>query len=67
MWNLKKMTQMNIATEQKDSEQTCSYEVGGEREGLGVWDQQIQTITCRVDKQQGRSNCIAQGTIFNIL
>ena len=38
MWNLKKMTQMNIATEQKDSEQTCSYEVGGERDGLGVWD-----------------------------
>ena len=26
--------------------------VGG-RDGLGVWDQQMQTITCKMKKQQG--------------
>ena len=28
-------------------------EEGWERDGLGVWDQQIQTILYRMDKQQG--------------
>ena len=27
--------------------------LGVGREGLGVWDQQMQTIVCRVDRQQG--------------
>ena len=26
---------------------------GGGREGLGVWDEQMRTITYRMDKQQG--------------
>ena len=27
--------------------------VGGGMNGLGVWGQQIQTLTCRMDKKQG--------------
>ena len=49
---------MNISTKQKQThrhrEQTCGCQGGGgwEREGLGVWDQQMQTIIYRTDKQQ---------------
>ena len=25
----------------------------GQEDGLGVWGQQIQTLTCRMDKKQG--------------
>ena len=38
-------------------------EAGGERDGLGDWDQQMQTITYKIDKQQGS---IVEH-IFNIL
>ena len=50
---------MNKSTKQKQThrhrEQTCGCQ-GGEgwgREGLGVWDQQMQTVIYRMDKQQG--------------
>ena len=35
--------------------QTCGCQGGGgwRKEGLGVWDYQIQTIIYRMDKQQG--------------
>ena len=35
-------------------EQTCGCQGGGgwERDGLGVWGQQMQTIIYRMDKQQ---------------
>lgn len=36
-----------------------------EREGLEIWDKQIQTIIYRMDKQP--SQYIAQRTVFNIL
>ena len=35
--------------------------------GDAIWDQQMQVITYRMDKTQGPSYSIAQGTIFNIL
>ena len=43
MWNLKKMIQMNLFTEQKQThrlrKQTYGYERwGGGRNKLGVWD-----------------------------
>ena len=66
----KKMIQMNLFMKQKQThrhrEQTCGCQGGGiwGRDGLGVWDQQIQTTTYRMDKQQGPT---AQGTIVNIL
>ena len=36
-------------------EQTCGCQGGGRwrRDGVGVWDQQMQTIIYRMDKQQG--------------
>ena len=50
---------MNLFTKQKQThrlrKQTYGYQKGkgmGERQ-TGVWDQQIQTITYRMDKQQG--------------
>ena len=49
---------MNLSTMQKQTyrqrEQTCCQGEGGQgREGLGVWNQQMQTIVYRIDKQQG--------------
>ena len=50
---------MNLSTKQKETHgheaQTCSCQEGGEGEwdGLGVWGQQMQTITYRMNKQQG--------------
>ena len=50
---------MNLSTKQKQThrhrEQTCGYQGGGEweRDGLGVWDQQMQTIIHKMEKQQG--------------
>ena len=52
------MTQMNLSVKQKQSykyrEQTWDCQGVGEsgRAGLGVWDQQTQTIIYRLDKQQ---------------
>ena len=48
---------MNLSMKQKHThrhrEQTGSYqEGGGLRDGLGVWDQQMQTRIYRMDKQQ---------------
>ena len=49
---------MNLFKKQKQihrhREQICGC-LGGERErdGLGIWGWQIQTITFRIDKQQG--------------
>ena len=50
---------MNLSTKQKQicryREQTCGCQ-GGKGWGrvkLGVWDQQMQTIIYRMDKQQG--------------
>ena len=50
---------MNLSMKQKQThrhrEQTCDCQGGGwlGREGLGVQDQQMQTIIYRMDKQQG--------------
>ena len=50
---------MNLSVKQKQihrhREQTHGCQEGAEvgRDGLGVWDQQMQTITYRMDKQQG--------------
>ena len=49
---------MNLSMKQKQThrhrEQTCGCQGGGGlgREGLRVWDQQMQTSIYRVDKQQ---------------
>ena len=58
---LKGPSQMNLSMKQKQTrghtEQTVGCQGGGEqgREGLGVWDQQIQTITYRMDGEGGPS------------
>ena len=48
---------MNTSKKQKQThrhkEQTYGCQGGEGREGLGVWDQQMQTIIYRMDKQQG--------------
>ena len=50
---------MNLSMKQKQNyrhrEQTggCQGEGGWERDRQGVWDQQMQTIIYRTDKQQG--------------
>ena len=49
---------MNLGTKQKwtyrHRDQTCGCqgEMGRERDGLGVWGWQMQTITFRMNKQQ---------------
>ena len=53
------MTQTNLSTKQKQThrhrEQTYGCQGGGKigREGVGGWDQQMQSIIYRIDKQQG--------------
>ena len=54
------MIQRNLSTKKKQThrhrEQTCGSQAGdavGRRHRLGVCNQQIQTITYKVDKQQG--------------
>ena len=53
------MAQMNLSTKTEGDPQTQSGDlwllVQGEweRDGLRVWDWQMQTITFRMDKQQG--------------
>ena len=50
---------MNLSAKQKQThrhkEQTCGCQGGREweRDGLGVWDWQMQTVIQRMDKQQG--------------
>ena len=50
---------MNLSMKQKQThrrrEQACGCQGGGGwgRDRLGVWDQQMQTIIYRTDKQQG--------------
>ena len=50
---------MNLSIKQKQThrhgQQTCSCQGGGGREWerLGVWGRQMQTITFRMNKQQG--------------
>ena len=53
------ITQVSLSTKQKQTcrhrEKTCSCQ-GGERgreDDLGVWDELIETIIHRMDKQQG--------------
>ena len=55
MWDLKYDTNVLIYETDSHREQTCGCQGGGEwqRYGLEVWDQTIQTITHRKDKQQG--------------
>ena len=59
MWNLN-TTQMSISmkhkhihTYRKNRLNGCQEEGGQEKEGLGDWDQKVQTIMYRMDKQQG--------------
>ena len=52
------MIEMNLNTRQmlthRRRKQIQDYERGkGERDRLGVWDQQIQTTMYKADKQQG--------------
>ena len=62
---------MNLSIKQKQNqrhrEQTRGCQGGGcwERDGLGVWDQQMQTGIYRMDEQQGPT-VQHMGTIFNI-
>ena len=53
------MSQMNLSTKQKEThrDQTCGCQgrERRERDGLGVWGWYMQTITFRMDKQQGLS------------
>ena len=50
---------MNLSMKEKQThrhrEQTCGGQGGWKwgRDGQGVWDQQMQTIIYRIDKQQG--------------
>ena len=56
MWNLKYDTSELICeTETENRLVTDKGEWCGGREGSGVWDQQMQTIIYRMDKQQGPS------------
>ena len=54
----KRIVQMNLSTKQKQThrhiEQSCgSWKRRQRRDGPRVWVEQIQTITYRIDKQQG--------------
>ena len=58
MWNLKYDTNEPIYKTETDSQTqradlVAEGEEGWERDGLGVWNQQMQTIIYRMDKQQG--------------
>ena len=54
---IQNMAQMNLSMKQKQThrhgEQTCGCQGGERREwdGQRIWDQQMQTITFRMDKQ----------------
>ena len=54
MWNLNYDTNELIYKAEADSQtQTHGCQGGGMREGVGGWDQQMQSIIYRIDKQQG--------------
>ena len=59
MWNLKYDTNELIYETETDSGDienrfvVAKGEGGWEREGLGIWDYQMQTIIYRMDKQHG--------------
>ena len=58
MWNLKYDTNELIYITEIDSQtreqtQGCQGEGVGGGDGLGVWDQQTQTVIYKMDKQQG--------------
>ena len=59
---------MNLSTEQKQihrhREQTCGCQGGWE--GLGVWGQQMQTITFTIDKQRGPTVYAAHRELYPI-
>ena len=42
LWNRNRLTESKLVV----------AKVGGQRGGLGVWDQQIETSICRMNKQQ---------------
>ena len=70
MWNLKYDTnKLSMKQKQKEThrhrEQThgCRAVEWGQGQGLGVLDQQMQTITYRVDKQQGPT--ITHGKLYS--
>ena len=50
---------MNLSTKQKQNyghrEQTCGCQGGMRGQGETDWDQQMQTIIYRMDKQQGHT------------
>ena len=58
MWNLKKIIQVNLPTQQKQTHKHVKGSCGSWRrrqrkDGLRVWGEQIQTATYRRDRQQG--------------
>ena len=55
MWNLEYDTNEPFMKHTHRHRELVGAKVGGRvgRDGLGVWDQQMQTILYRVDKQQG--------------
>ena len=60
------MTQTNSSIEQTPATENRLAKVGWERDGLRVWDQQMQISIYRMINNQILLY-IAQGTIFNIL
>ena len=67
MWNLKYDTNELIYETDSQTQRTDMWlpREGWERDGMGVWYQQMQTIIYRMNKQQGPT--VAQGIILNIL
>ena len=66
MWNLKYDTNQHIYETKTDSQiqRTDLWEGGEEREGIGVWDQERQTIIYRMDKEQGPT--VQHGELYSI-
>ena len=52
MWNLKYDTNKLIYETDSQTQRTDLW-LPRERDKLGVWDQQMQTVIYRMDKQQG--------------
>ena len=70
MWNLQYATNEPIYKTEIDSQtvQTCGCQrVGGGKDELGVWGQQMQAIIHRMEWIDNRVYYMAQGTTFNIL
>ena len=66
------MIQMNLFPKQKQTEgqrtdlKLLKGESWGRGDNWGVWDEQVQTTVCKLDKQQGFS-VLHRGTVFSIL